>query len=203
LAIAGWHVHVAYLTVAGFSSQHTGRPSSHEERRSEAEAARRVLGVVSHDVLFPDGEFHLLMDRVPSKEIVAFIERQIHNLSPKLLLSPADGHFHQDHRATSSACIAALRVGSRAAQSIDTALAYGPSHLWWGGTSSFESPDVFVDISQTVETKLQALACYRSQVDDFPHPRSLDAVRAYARACGASVGLHYAEPYAGLRTVIR
>jgi LmbE family N-acetylglucosaminyl deacetylase len=65
------------------------------------------------------------------------------------------------------------------------------------------APNVYVDISETLETKLTAMKAYAetyvSEVRPFPHPRSIEALRAYAQRSGAMSGQLAAEPFMLLR----
>lgn len=54
-------------------------------------------------------------------------------------------------------------------------------------------PNVFVDISATLETKVQAMAVYESEARPFPHPRSPKALRVIARRWGSVVGVEAFE----------
>ncbi len=45
-------------------------------------------------------------------------------------------------------------------------------------------PNVFVDITDSLETKIAALACYDTEMRKFPHPRSPEALRAIAARWG-------------------
>ncbi len=68
-------------------------------------------------------------------------------------------------------------------------------------------PNVFVDIEATLEAKLGAVEAYRetfqSEIKPFPHPRSPEAVRAYAQQRGASVGLAAAEAFVLVRQLVK
>jgi len=58
-----------------------------------------------------------------------------------------------------------------------------------------------VDISATLETKVQAMALYESEAWPFPHRRSPKALRAIARRWGSAVGLGAAEAFELVRGV--
>jgi len=77
-----------------------------------------------------------------------------------------------------------------------------PSSTEWAFDqfSSFQ-PNVFVDISQTLETKVEAMALYQSESRPFPHPRSPETLRALARWCGSAAGLEAAEGFEVIRDV--
>ncbi len=58
-----------------------------------------------------------------------------------------------------------------------------------------------MDISATLETKVQAMAVYESEARPFPHPRSPEALRAIARRWGSAVGVEAAEAFELVRIV--
>lgn len=202
LSTHGWTVHVAYIAVGGYFSHTTESVSSTSQRVDEIQSACRVLGVTEYTILYLGEEYHLCLDRAPQKEMIAFIEQQVEKLQPSLLLLPFAGHFHQDHRATSKACIAALRPGSHCSSTISLALAYGTSTPWWSDRTGMYAPDTFVDITSVVDAKEQALRCYASQIARHPHPRSIESVRAYAASWGAFTGCSYAEAFEIVRCIL-
>jgi LmbE family N-acetylglucosaminyl deacetylase len=60
-------------------------------------------------------------------------------------------------------------------------------------------PNVFVDIADTLDTKLKGMQVYSetwsNEVRPYPHPRSLEALEAYAHRHGVASGLWAAEPF--------
>jgi len=56
-------------------------------------------------------------------------------------------------------------------------------------------PNVFFDISATLDKKIEAPSCYKSEIKEFSHPRSLEAVELNAKMRGVKVGLKYAEGF--------
>jgi LmbE family N-acetylglucosaminyl deacetylase len=68
-------------------------------------------------------------------------------------------------------------------------------------------PNVFVDISSTLETKLEAMRAYAethsNEMRPFPHPRSDEALEAIARRHGSASGVLAAEPFMLVRQVVR
>ena len=57
----------------------------------------------------------------------------------------------------------------------------------------------FVDVTSTLERKLDSFAHYATEVRDYPHPRSEQAIRAAAAFYGASCGCEAAEPFVLVR----
>ena len=60
-------------------------------------------------------------------------------------------------------------------------------------------PNVFVDISDHLERKLELLGIYGSELAPHPFPRSLEAIRALAVVRGAASGFAAAEAFQLLR----
>ena len=79
-----------------------------------------------------------------------------------------------------------------------------PSSTEWNAFSPGSTfvPNVFVNIQETMEIKVNAMACYTSELRDYPHPRSLEHLRQLARTNGAKVGLPYSENFMLIRKVI-
>lgn len=71
----------------------------------------------------------------------------------------------------------------------------------WNYPLSF-SPDVFFDVSETIDLKLKAMAEYKSELRDYPHPRSLEGIKQNAQLWGIKSGLKYAEAFKLVRKII-
>jgi LmbE family N-acetylglucosaminyl deacetylase len=56
-------------------------------------------------------------------------------------------------------------------------------------------PNVLTDVTEFLEKKLEIMALYKSELQQFPLPRSLDSMRALARFRGATIGVEFAEAF--------
>lgn len=74
---------------------------------------------------------------------------------------------------------------------------YVNSSTEWGNLLKRESfhPNVFIDISATIDDKLNAMKMYETELRPYPHPRSPEAMRISAQYFGNTVGIEYAEPF--------
>jgi LmbE family N-acetylglucosaminyl deacetylase len=161
-------------------------------REAEQREAARRLGVASTIFLGRhDGE--LEVNLAFRAEVTAIIRR----LRPHLLLTfdPWRPYqLHPDHRATGFTALDAM-VSARdplyfPEQRRDGLEAHRVREVWLFGT---ESPDVVVDVTETIEAKLEALRAHASQTRDWP--RTEARVRERARTTGAAFGLEYAEAF--------
>jgi len=78
-----------------------------------------------------------------------------------------------------------------------------PSSTEWAfqGLEPVFRPNVFVDVSRTLEVKLAAMSCYETEIRKFPHPRSPEALRAIAVRWGTVAGCAAAEAFELIRSV--
>lgn len=190
-AAAGDHVTVVIAA--------EGRPhsASHQAQRSYTESALKELGV--HDVRqlgFPDQR----LDTYPLTTLVERLETIVEDVTPGIVYCQFGGDINRDHQVLFKAALVATRPTMASISEIyafDTA-----SSTEWGYPRSFV-PDTWVDISRMLDTKLAAMAHYASEVREYPHPRSLDALRHRAIAFGNQCCLSAAEVFMTIRRVRR
>jgi N-acetylglucosamine malate deacetylase 1 len=163
------------------------------ERRTVAEVAARTLGCKStHTYSYPDNR----LDTVALLELVRTIEQHIDELRPSIVFSHHCGDVNVDHRRVHEATLAACRP--QPGHPVKELLFYEvPSSTEWRPPESALSfaPNVFYDVEPTFDAKLAALEAYASEMRSFPHPRSLEAVKALAQWRGATVGVPLAEAF--------
>jgi len=160
-------------------------------------SAARTLGVEDTRLLgFPDQR----LDTLTLTEIITPLEKTVRDVRPKIIYCQHGGDINRDHELLFKALLVATRPTEQYIQSIyafDTA-----SSTEWAYPRTF-IPDIWVDISSTLKVKLQAMACYKSEVRDYPHPRSLPALEYRAKAWGNRSCLDAAEVFMTVRRVIR
>lgn len=78
-----------------------------------------------------------------------------------------------------------------------------PSSTEWNTANASDCfrPNLFMDISKTLKLKVKALKGYSSEIRDFPHPRSPDAIEIIAKRRGIEVGLAAAEAFEVVRLI--
>jgi LmbE family N-acetylglucosaminyl deacetylase len=196
-AAQGSSVHVVICTTGDKGSTDAGVVPAElvRLRQGEVDRAAEVLGVESHSQLgHPDGE--LFDERLLMAEVVAELRR----LRPDVLVCPdptavffGQHYFnHRDHRAVGWA---ALDAASPAAAQPHYFPESGPPHqVRTVLLSGSAVPDVWVDITTSIEAKTNAVMCHRSQLHDgsewFPH-----ALRQRAEDDGRVAGVRHAEAF--------
>ena len=81
---------------------------------------------------------------------------------------------------------------------IPSATDYGHKSL----TNSF-NPNLYVDISETIEKKIKAIECYSNEIKDYPNSRSIQGITNIAKYRGNQVGLKCAEAFEIIRRIDR
>jgi LmbE family N-acetylglucosaminyl deacetylase len=200
----GDEVHVVILaegvTSRDLRRERESRAGELSQLAQAAQEAGRILGVQSvelHD--FPDNR----MDSVDLLDVVKVVETAIDRYKPDMVYTHHAGDVNIDHRIVHQAVVAACRP--LPGQCVKTLLFFEvPSSSEWQTPSSAPAffPNYFVDISDCLNKKLQALEAYRSEMRPWPHPRSMAAVEHLTRWRGATIGIEAAEGFVLGRKVI-
>ncbi|MGH9297212.1 MAG: PIG-L deacetylase family protein [Acidimicrobiales bacterium] len=196
-ALEGTEVHVVICAAGDKGSMDpSADPKEVAGRRvKEAERATAILGVSAlHQLGRPDGELENDLDL--REELVAIVRET----RPEVVVCPdpsavffGSHHYnHRDHRvvgwsvldAVSPAAASPLyfpRAG--AAHEVETVLMSGSL-----------DPNLWMDITSTIETKVRAVACHESQLADA-NDWFASALRDGAEQAGREAGVGYAEAF--------
>lgn len=190
-ADAGHEVYVLIVT-EGVTQQYDD-PSIVEQKREETQDCADRLGVT--DVRFGDLP-DMRLDDVPHVEINAVIEAAIEAIRPDVVYTHWSGDVNLDHHRVYESTLVATRPGS----GVERVLSYEvPSSTDWAGDGSGFEPTVFVDVTDSIETKIAAFEAYESETRAYPHPRSAESLRARARTRGTAAGFEAAEAFRLIR----
>jgi LmbE family N-acetylglucosaminyl deacetylase len=167
--------------------------------RTVSERAIRQQGAARiHFEALPDNRF----DTVPLLEIVKFVEEMLEISQPERVYTHHSGDLNVDHELTFRAVLTATRpMPGTSVRDLYTFEV--PSSTDWA-FQRFDPPfrpNVFVDVTQTLQSKLEAMAIYEGEIRPFPHPRSTEALIANARRWGSVVGLAAVEAFELVRSV--
>lgn len=170
-----------------------------EQTRQETHEAHAILGV--SDTCFLDFPAAGL-DQVPRRDLNAALSAVLSGIQPDLLLVPFVGDIHIDHQIVFNAALVHARPRSPASPACILAYETLSETNWLapGVTPAF-IPNVFVDISATIEAKIAAFSRFRTQVKPSPDERSIEALRALATLRGATVHRNAAEAFVLIRQV--
>jgi len=141
---------------------------------------------------FPTAE----LDHIPMSVLVKRISEVFIDYQPDEVLVPYPGDVHSDHRVTfeaASTCTKWFRYPS-----VKRVLAYETlSETDFGIDPRYPGfkPNVFIDISGQIKQKIELMKIYKSEMNDFPFPRSGETLKALAKLRGAQAGYLAAEAF--------
>ncbi len=165
----------------------------------QAQEVADLLGAEELILLnFPDNR----MDTVAHLDVIKRMEGLIERVQPHTLYIHHGGDLNVDHQVIFRAALTATRPMEGGV--VQEVLAFEvPSSTEWAfqQLAPVFHPNVFVDVSETLDKKLAAMALYDGESRPFPHPRSPEALRAIARRWGSTVGLHAAEAFQTIRSI--
>lgn len=140
------------------------------------------------------------LDSIPIREVVAAISEVARRIKPTDIYLPYRRDAHSDHAAVFDAAISVskwFRYGS-----IERVFVYetqSETDFDLSPDSAGFRPNVFVDISDTIERKIEIAAIFESEFLEHPFPRSFEGIRALATLRGAASGFLAAEAFMLLR----
>ena len=169
--------------------------------RNEALQAHKLLGVKQTFFLdFPAPE----LDTVPLADISREISKVLSDNKINVLYLPHRGDIHNDHRVVFNAGLVAARPVD--AFTVTEIYAYETlSETEWAAPFCDDAfiPTYFVNVENTLITKMEAIKCFKSQLKSFPNPRSVETIEALAKFRGATVGFKASEVFMVIRQIIQ
>jgi LmbE family N-acetylglucosaminyl deacetylase len=196
----GAKVFVAVMTGHGEEQPHWMGPRSRWDRvRAELREACAILGVT--DIVFEEIPAVGVADQ-PVWKLNKITRSVIERVSPDVLYVPFPLDLHKDHRELFHSLSVHWRPHLPLGHAIKEVYTYevpSETHLNVPYVEQGFLPNRWVDITDFMEQKMRALACFKSQLQPPPAPRSLEAVRALAAWRGSQIGVEAAEAFVIVR----
>jgi len=175
-------------------------------RTEELAQVMEFLKVDDWDVLYSDADTHLRLDAIPRRDLVSRIERDsklaLDRLQPTLLALPVSS-YNQDHQAVFRAAFTAARPGVPSLKPFQRiVIGYDNTSLFWSLEREKFHPNFYVDITDFLDMKLEALQMHRSQMRDRVHHSSVENVEYTARVRGREISVEAAEAYMVFRLAL-
>jgi len=170
-----------------------------KQGRMEARAADKLLGV--KETIFLDFPA-VMLETVPRFEFNGRISDVIQRIAPDDVYIPHRGDMQIDHQMVVDAAMVAVRPKYK--HKVKSVYAYETlSETGWNIPNTVNEfiPNVYEDITDTVKEKLSAMKIFKSQLEEFPNVRSIEALDALARFRGAAVNVKAAEAFSLVRTI--
>ena len=162
----------------------------------------------SHDYLGVKETFFLelpavLLSETPKYKVNKKINDVIDYIKPNIVFMPHFGDMHLDHAIVSGATMVSLRPIKE--HKIIEVYSYETlSETEWNipHVSNAFVPNTYVDISNYLDRKIKAMSFFTTQLKEFPHPRSLEAIESLAKLRGPTIGVRAAEAFCLIRRIV-
>ena len=189
--------------IIDFTEGELGTRGTVELRRKEAENASKILGITHRENLgIPDGKVRF------NEEYLKKIVSKIRKYKPKIIFAPHFHDRHPDHIGAAELVKNAMFFSGtpkfETEENNEAQSAFRPKHLFYFMQTYDFEPTFINDISDTFETKMQAVRAFTSQ---FYNPKSnepetlisskgfIDYLEARSKFYGFQIRKNYGEPF--------
>ena len=172
--------------------------SFQKEREREIARSGEILHITK---TFSLGFPTVKLDTVPQKELNDRLSEIVKEVRPDIVYTTSGADLNRDHRIVFESTLVAARPvpGS----SVKKLLSYEVvSETEWGRNLGIFNPNYYVPLTaEDVRTKLSAMKAYKSELREYPHPRSLEVLETLAKLRGSEIGCQLAEAFALIREI--
>ena len=162
-----------------------------EEKRKEVLRVANLIGIKK--VFFCDF-IAASLDVVPQNEINHKLKEIIEECQPNELFIPHQGDLHKDHQIVFESTLIASRPHSNTVKNLF-------SYEIPGIVKNPFIPTVYEDINKEISYKIKAFKCYKSEIEKFPHPRSIESIESLSLQRGMESNLKKAESFELVRSI--
>lgn len=175
-------------------SQEDGWPADVVSRRQQEieTVCRRYQFDGLYKLDFPTAR----LDSVHFVDLIHSMSEVIQEVHPDTVYVPNRSDVHSDHRIVFQAALSCTK--SFRLPFIRRVLMYetlSETEFSPALPEAAFTPNVFVDISQTFENKVEAMRLYASELMEDVYPRSMNIIEKHNAVRGSRIGVRYAEAF--------
>ncbi|MDO9580166.1 MAG: PIG-L deacetylase family protein, partial [Bacteroidales bacterium] len=162
---------------------------SEEEVQKRQKEINQVSAMYGFEKIFKLDFPTTMLDTIPYSDLITKISAVIQEIKPSIVYIPNHSDVHTDHQVTFKATISCCK--SFRAPFIRKMLMYeclSETEFAPALRENVFIPNVFIDISEYLNRKLEIMKIYDSEVMDPPFPRSMETVISLAKYRGSRIG---------------
>ena len=141
------------------------------------------------------------LEQYDSAKIIREISSFVSKIQPDTIILPDYNDAHSDHKCTFDWGYACTKVFRHPYVKCIVTMEI-PSETDVGKPANPFIPGLYVDISNYIDKKKEAIKIYRTELGEHPFPRSLENIEAHAIVRGASAGVMYAEAFRVIKMIL-
>ena len=164
-----------------------------DERNAEIKEVEKLY---SFDSVYKLGLSTTKVDEYHISELITKISSVVNEIKPNIIYLPFKGDVHSDHKYIFDAaysCTKSFRYPF--VKKIYMMEALSETEFSLSTKEDSFVPNVFVNISDYIDKKIEAMKIYKSEIGEHPFPRSEKNIRALATYRGATSGCDCAESF--------
>ncbi len=182
---------IYWLNVTNMKEEYGYTSERIHERQQEIDNVKRMYKV---DDFIDLGLEPAGLDKYDKGVVVGMFKGVLDEIKPELLILPYGYDVHSDHHVVYEALYASIK--SFRAPYIKTVLCMEIlSETDQASSENCFEPNVFVDISNYIDKKLEVMKNYKSEISEAPFPRNEEAIKGLASYRGATSYYRYAEAF--------
>ncbi|SHJ14431.1 PIG-L deacetylase family protein [Pseudobutyrivibrio xylanivorans] len=182
---------IYWLNITNMKPEYGYTPERIAERNGEIQKVKETYGF--------DGFYNLELepagvDKIDLGKFIPMLKEVFEEVKPELLLLPYQHDVHSDHRVIFEAAYSCTK--SFRAPYLKTVLAMEIlSETDQAMQENGFVPNVFVDITDYIDKKIEIMNTYESEITAPPFPRNAEAIKGLAAYRGATAYYKYAEAF--------
>lgn len=141
------------------------------------------------------------LEEIDTSLAIGKISKIINEIKPEIIILPDYNDAHSDHKYVFDWCYACTKTFRypyvRQVMTMEIL-----SETDFGRPENPFLPNYYIDISNYMNDKLDALKIYDTELGEPPFPRSLKNVEALASLRGATAGVMYAEAFRIIKCIL-
>ncbi|OQS42500.1 PIG-L deacetylase family protein [Chromobacterium haemolyticum] len=185
-----------------FTSISTGQGFTEERVRSREDEIERVSKAYGFHDVHRFSFASMQLDQLPKSDLVGTLGGLIKKLGVQTLYVPYRNDAHSDHAAVFDACASCSK--SFRYPSVTSVRVYETLSETEYGLKPEDPgfrPNLFIDIADFIDKKLEIMSFYAGEMAEFPFPRSEVTLRALSQLRGSQCGANAAEAFMLLKEI--
>ena len=143
------------------------------------------------------------LDKYPLLEIIQKVENDLISFNPSVVYTHSLSDLNIDHQICSKIAHTVFRPQpGKPCPEIRLFEVLSATH-WGSSESPSFCPNLYIDISEHLNKKIEALSAYSDEMRPYPHARSVDSVISLSSFRGTTVGVANAEAFRVVRKVLK
>lgn len=134
------------------------------------------------------------LENIDRSSLIGSISKTFQIIKPNWIIIPNPQDAHTDHKIVYEACMTCSKIFRYPYVKKITVMEI-PSETDFSKEGEAFSPNYYVDITETLDDKLDVMKIYDTELGEPPFPRSLENIKALAMVRGGTAGVKYAEAF--------